>query len=119
MAPKNLDFAEYVKRQSTIYLTMPAAFAMVTSYALNGGARTSSSGAALRAMIIRTFEEAWVEPLIAVGYAREDVFGSIMTVTNAAVGLNIAVAEGLTTFAIAEHRLHRVIDAIIGTSSTP
>ena len=119
VAPKNLGFADYVKAQSDVYLTMPTAFAMVTSYAFNGGARNSTSGGALRRMMIASFEEAWVDPLVAVGYSRADVFGSILTITNAAIGLNIAIAEGLTTFAVAQNRLHAIIDAIIGSSSKP
>ncbi len=118
-APKTAFFGDYVKQQSSIYLTMPVAFAMVTSYALNGGSRNSSSGAALRAMMIQSFETDWVDPLVAVGFGRAEVFGTILTITNAAVGLNIAINEGLTTHDVAERRLHAIIDAMMGTASEP
>jgi AcrR family transcriptional regulator len=117
--PKTESFSNYVKRQSSVYLTMPVAFAMVTSYALNGGARNSESGAALRAMMIGTWEKSWVDPLVEAGFGRSEVFGSILTITNAAVGLNIAINEGLTTHEVAERRLHAIIDAIMGSASDP
>jgi AcrR family transcriptional regulator len=117
--PKTSNFGDFVKQQSSIYLTMPVAYAMVTSYALNGGSRSSSSGSALRAMMLKSFETDWVDPLVAVGFARAEVFGTILTITNAAVGLNIAINEGLTTYEVAEHRLHAIIDAMMGTASTP
>lgn len=117
--PKNFDFADYVKAQSAVYLTMPVSFAMVASYALNGGARGSSSGAQLRELMIDSFDEAWVQPLIAVGYTREEVFGSIVTITNTAIGLNIAINDGLTTYDVAVRRLNGVIDSLMGAASTP
>ncbi len=117
--PRTADFSEYVKRQSSVYLTMPVAYAMVTSYALNGGSRSSSSAAALREMMLQTFETDWVAPLVEAGFGRDAVLGSILTVTNAAVGLNIAINEGLTSYEVAERRLHAIVDAIMGTASDP
>jgi AcrR family transcriptional regulator len=111
--PGSEGYREFVQRGSLEWLRMPVAFAMLTSYALNGGSRNTTSGLTLRAFILETFERRWIDPLTAFGYGREALYGSIMTIINAAVGLNVAVAEGLTTMEVAERRLGTIIDAIL------
>ena len=117
--PRTTNFIDAVKSETCVFLRMPVAFAMVVSYALNGGARNSIRGATLRKLILDSYESGWVEPLLAAGFSREEIYGSIMTLTNAAVGLNIAVSEGFTTLEIAERRLIGVVDSLIGSASQP
>jgi AcrR family transcriptional regulator len=113
--PGDADFTAYVKRNALAWLQMPVPFAMLTSYALNGGSRHATSSSTLRSFILEHFERSYVDPLVAFGYARAVLYGSIMTIINTALGLNVAVAEGLTTYEVAEQRLFTVIDAILAT----
>ena len=115
LLPGDEDFVEFVRRGSLAWLQMPVAFAMLTSHALNGGSRHNSSGSTLRSFILESFERSWVDPLVAFGFKREVLYGSIMTILSTAIGLNIAVAEGLTTYEVAEARLCTVIEAIIAS----
>jgi AcrR family transcriptional regulator len=112
--PGDEDFVQYVQRRCQAFLDMPAAFARVSLHALNVGANTTSPGAALRRMILETYERKWVDGMVAFGYSRDVVYGSVMTILNAALGLNVAVADGLTTKEIASRRLNTVVRAIIG-----
>ncbi len=113
MLPGEEDFVAFVVRGSMAWLHMPVAFARLTMYALNGGTRNSTGGTSLRSFILENFERSWIDPLVAFGYGRAVLYGSIMTIINTAVGLNIAVADGLTTYEVAEHRLSTVIEALI------
>jgi AcrR family transcriptional regulator len=115
--PQAWDFGTYMKQRSQLILDMAPAYAIVTSFALNGGAHRGSSGAKLRELIISRLERAWVQPLEARGFSRAEVLGSILTVTNAALGLNIAVHEGLTTYSVAQRRLVAVVGAIVTDSA--
>ena len=117
--PRTPDFQTSIAERVSRFLDMPVTFAMLTSYALNGGAHQGSAGSQLRTLIWDTFEATWIEPLVVAGFVREGVVASLLTLTNAAIGLNIAVAEGLTTRAIAEQRLLELVQAIIGLSATP
>jgi AcrR family transcriptional regulator len=112
-------FAEYVEKESLAFLDMPVAFAIVTSYALNGGTSKSSSGSALRDLILDSYEQAWVTPLVKIGFTREQVYASIVAITNCIVGLSIAIHEGLTSRDIAEQRVIAVVRAIVGDTEFP
>jgi AcrR family transcriptional regulator len=115
LLPGDDDFVDFVKRGAVAWLQMPVAFAILTSHALNGGVRSNSPSVTLRSFILESFERSWIDPFIAFGYAREVLYGSIMTIISTAVGLNIAVAEDLTTYEVAERRLFTVIEAIIAS----
>lgn len=111
--PSHPDFVSYVQARAAKFLQMPVAFARVSLHALNSGVRRDSEQDSLRRMILETYERLWIDAMLPFGYAREVVYGSVMTILNAALGLNIAVAEGLTTLEIAQRRLNSVIEAIV------
>jgi len=117
--PTPTTFAQYIERETMIWFEMPIALCIVTSYALNGGTANATSGSTLRSLILDSFEQAWVVPLEKVGYTREEVFASIITITNCVVGLAIAVHEGLTTIELAKERVSAVVHAIVGDGPTP
>jgi AcrR family transcriptional regulator len=114
--PGPATMTELAVRESLHLLAMPVGFSIVTSYALNGGSAASSSGSTLRRLIIESYEEGWVTPLVALGFSREEVFASIIAITNAVAGLAIAVHEGLTTMEHAQERVRSIVEAIVGDS---
>jgi len=117
--PPASNFADFVEQETLIWLELPVAFCIVTSYALNGGTANANSGSTLRNLILGSFDDVWVAPLVKAGYTSEEVYASIITITNCVVGLAIAVHEGLTTKEHARARVSSVVHAVVGEAPMP
>jgi AcrR family transcriptional regulator len=113
MLPGDPEFTDFVRRGAVAWLRMPVPFAILTSYALNGGTRSSATSSTLRSYILEHFERTWVDPMVAFGYSRAVLYGSIMSIINTALGLNVAISEGLTTYEVAEERLFTIVEALL------
>jgi AcrR family transcriptional regulator len=104
---------DYLMRRAAIYLDLPVASAIIGVHALNGGLKKSASDLSLRDSIYANLQAVWVEPMVERGFARDDLFASIVSVVNVIFGLVIAIDNGYTTREVAERRLSVTIEAVM------
>jgi AcrR family transcriptional regulator len=113
--PIGRGLADYMAARSDVYLDLPVGCAMLATYALNGGRHTSASLVSLRDRFLDTINDVWVEPIVALGNDREDVYAAVLTLTNTILGLVIAVGQGLTTREAARACLTVTSGAVVGS----
>jgi AcrR family transcriptional regulator len=109
----NTDMAGYLKWEIESYLMMPVACAILGNYALNGGSGDGLQGTLLRTFILDGIVKFWVNPMVELGYQREEIMGSVIVLMTSLFGLIIAIDARLTTLEIARERMHAVIDLAV------
>ncbi len=110
--PTSLDaHGAYVKKIYEIYFDAPVGISMIGSLALNGRSGEDRSGDTLHSLYLRTFTLRYVDPMVMVGYPRDDVFAGMLAMQTAAYSLAIAVDCGSVDRVAALRMVHQAVDA--------
>jgi AcrR family transcriptional regulator len=101
---------EFIKKIYAIYFDVPIGLSMIGSFALNGRSGLDRSKESLHSLYLATFCARYVDPMVELGYPRDEVLAGMMAMQNSAYSLAIACDRGIIDRAPAIATLHRSID---------
>ena len=116
------DLEHQTTTECLALLDLPVASAIILSYALNSVGRESSTSGrpSLREVFMANLDARYVQPLVEVGYDRDEVTATVLTIVNMSLGLVMASRDGQIDRAVTAKRMVDVLRAVINdTVRTP
>jgi AcrR family transcriptional regulator len=109
------DLEKLTCTECVALLDLPVASAIILSHALtNFGSESSNSGRpSLREVLMGNLEVRYVQPLVALGYDRDEIIATVLTIVNMSLGLIIAARNGRLEREATAQRMIDVVKAVI------
>ncbi len=109
------DLAALISAECLALLELPVGPAIVVSHALHGlGIQSSSSKRpTLHNMLMRNINGRYVRPLVALGYDRDELTATVLTILNSTLGLLISTRDRPLSRDRAAEKILDIVDAVI------